>query len=62
MARAALAARAGLSEADADADFCHAKIKTAAYYATHVLSGSGALRHAITEGSNHSVALAVEHF
>jgi len=62
MARSAIAARSKLDSGEADAGFYDAKIKTASYYAAHVLPGSSALRHAIVEGSDEAMALEVENF
>jgi hypothetical protein len=62
MARSALAAQAKLAAAEGDEAFYSAKVATAKYYASHVLPGTGALRHAIVEGSDDVMALAVENF
>lgn len=62
MASSALAARGKQSDADADTDFYSSKVKTASYYATHVLPGSATLRHTIIEGSDEVMALDVESF
>ena len=51
MARSALAAQAKLAAGEGDEAFYSAKVATAKYYASHVLPGAGALRHAIIEGS-----------
>ncbi len=62
MARSALAAQAKLTQSHAEADFYSAKIKTASYYAAHVLPTTAALRHRIIDGSDEVMALAVEDF
>jgi hypothetical protein len=60
MARAALAAHAGLR--GEDAAFCRAKIATARYFADHVLASADGLRAMIVEGAVGTLALAPEHF
>ncbi|MFN7572699.1 MAG: acyl-CoA dehydrogenase [Betaproteobacteria bacterium] len=60
MARAALAAHAGLR--GEDAAFCRAKIATARYFADHVLAGADGLRATIVEGAAGTLALAPEQF
>jgi len=62
MARSAIAARNKLDSGNGDPAFYTAKIKTASYYATHVLPASAALRHTIVEGSEAAMALEVENF
>jgi alkylation response protein AidB-like acyl-CoA dehydrogenase len=60
MARAALAAHAGLK--GEDAAFCRAKIATARYFADHVLATADGLRAAIVEGAPGTLALPAEQF
>jgi alkylation response protein AidB-like acyl-CoA dehydrogenase len=60
MARAALAAHAGLK--GEDAAFCRAKLVTARYFADHVLAGADGLRAAIVEGAPGTLALPAEQF
>jgi acyl-CoA dehydrogenase len=62
MARSAIAARLKKDSGDGDPDFYTAKIKTASYYAAHVLPASGALAHTIVEGADEVMALDVENF
>lgn len=57
MARSAIAAKKKLDSGEGDAVFYESKIKTASYYAAHLLPASGALRHAIVEGSDAAMAL-----
>ncbi len=51
LARAALAAERGIAAGAADADFYRAKLATARYYATHILSRAAWLREEIVAGS-----------
>jgi alkylation response protein AidB-like acyl-CoA dehydrogenase len=62
MARAALIARRRLAEGKGDASFYQAKIKTALFYADHVLTQAPALRNAIVRGSAGVMALTEEQF
>ena len=62
MARSAIAAKLKKDSGDGDTDFYIAKIKTASYYAAHVLPASGALAHTIVEGADEVMALDVENF
>ena len=62
MARAALVARQRLSEGKGDKSFYEAKIKTARFYADHVLTQAPGLRNAIVHGAAGVMALAEEQF
>jgi len=62
MARAALVAKRRLAEGKGDQSFYEAKIKTARFYADHVLTQAPALRNAIVRGSGGVMALAEEQF
>jgi hypothetical protein len=62
MARAALVAKRRLAEGKGDKSFHEAKIKTARFYADHVLTQAPALRNAIVRGSGGVMALAEEQF
>jgi hypothetical protein len=62
MARAALVAKRRLAEGKGDQSFYDAKIKTARFYADHVLTQAPALRNAIVRGSGGVMALAEEQF
>ena len=62
MARAALVAKRRLAEGKGDKSFYEAKIKTARFYADHVLTQAPALRNAIVRGSGGVMALAEEQF
>ncbi|MDJ0956507.1 MAG: acyl-CoA dehydrogenase [Arenicellales bacterium] len=62
MAKSALAAQKKKSAGEGDKAFYDNKIKTASYYAAHVLSGTTGLRHTIIEGSDDVMALQVEDF
>ena len=62
MARAALVARQRLSEGKGDKSFYEAKIKTARFYADHVLTQAPALRNTIVHGAAGVMALAEEQF
>ena len=60
MARSAIAARKNLDAGRGDAEFNVAKIRTAGYYATHLLSTAAALHHTIVECADEVMALEVE--
>jgi acyl-CoA dehydrogenase len=62
MARAALVARQRLSEGKGDKSFYEAKIKTARFYADHVLTQAPGLRNAIVHGAAGVTALAEDQF
>ena len=62
MARAALVAKQRLSEGKGDKSFYEAKIKTARFYADHVLTQAPALRNTIVHGAAGVMALAEEQF
>lgn len=62
MARSALAAQKKKSSGEVDENFHDNKIKTARYYAAHVLPSTTALKHSIIEGSDEVMALDVEEF
>jgi hypothetical protein len=62
MARAALIAQRKLDAGEGDAAFYRAKIATARFFADHILSQAGGLRHAIVAGSAGVLALEVEQF
>jgi 3-(methylsulfanyl)propanoyl-CoA dehydrogenase len=62
MARAALVSQQRLSEGKGDKSFYEAKIKTARFYADHVLTQAPALRNAIVHGAPGVMALAEEQF
>jgi len=62
MARAALVARQRLSEGKGDKSFYEAKIKTARFYADHVLTQAPALRNTIVHGAAGVMALPEEQF
>ena len=57
MARAALVAAEKLAAGDADAEFYKAKITTARFYGSHVLTQSAYLKRQITEGSGDVMTL-----
>ncbi len=57
MARAARIAADKIAAADSEAEFYRAKLATAAFYATHVLSQAGWYRTQIVEGSGDVMAL-----
>ena len=61
MARAALVAQAKIDGGDSD-PFYAAKIKTARFYADHILTRAGGLRAAIVGGAEGVLALAEEQF
>ena len=62
MARAALVARQRLSEGKGDKAFYEAKIKTARFYADHILTQAPGLRNAIVHGAAGVMALAEDQF
>jgi alkylation response protein AidB-like acyl-CoA dehydrogenase len=62
MARAALAARERLAQGTGDASFYQAKIKTARFYADHLLTRAPALRNVIVHGAAGVLALREEQF
>ena len=62
MARAALAAKRLLAAGEGDKSFLEAKIKTARFYADHVLSQAPGLRNTIVQGAPGVMALAEEQF
>ncbi len=62
MARAALVAKRRLAEGNGDKSFYEAKIKTARFYADHVLTQAPALRNTIVRGSVGVMALTEEQF
>jgi len=62
LARSALIAQQRLSEGRGDKSFYEAKIKTARFYADHVLTQGPALRNAIVHGAAGVMALAEEQF
>ncbi|HET7201127.1 MAG TPA: acyl-CoA dehydrogenase [Burkholderiales bacterium] len=62
LARSALIARQRLSEGKGDKSFYEAKIKTARFYADHVLTQGPALRNTIVHGAAGVMALAEEQF
>jgi alkylation response protein AidB-like acyl-CoA dehydrogenase len=62
MARAALVARQRLSEGKGNKSFYEAKIKTARFYADHVLTQAPGLRNAIVHGAAGVMALAEDQF
>jgi alkylation response protein AidB-like acyl-CoA dehydrogenase len=62
MARAALASEKKLSSGDGEASFLEAKIKTARFYADHVLVQAPALRDTVVKGAAGVMALSDEQF
>ena len=62
MARAALVARQRLSEGKGNKSFYEAKIKTARFYADHVLTQAPGLRNAIVHGATGVMALGEDQF
>jgi 3-(methylsulfanyl)propanoyl-CoA dehydrogenase len=62
MARAAVAALAGRENANGNADFLYAKVKTARFFSDHYLTRSVGLAATITEGSGTIMALNEEQF
>jgi acyl-CoA dehydrogenase len=57
MARAALAAQAGLKDPEADRDFLEAKLATAHFYAEHELPRAHLLAREVTHGAASVLAL-----
>ena len=62
MARAALLARQRLTEGKGDKSFYEAKIKTARFYADHILTQAPGLRNTIVHGAAGVMALAEDQF
>jgi butyryl-CoA dehydrogenase len=62
MARAALVAQERLKAGKGDKAFYEAKIKTARFYADHVMTQAPALRNTIVQGAEGVLALAEEQF
>jgi len=62
LARGALVARQRLSEGKGDKSFYEAKIKTARFYADHVLTQAPALRNTVVHGAAGVMALTEEQF
>ena len=62
MARAALVSAQKIAGGDADAEFYKAKLATARFYATHVLTQSAYLKRQIVEGSGDVMALTESQF
>src|SRR6266853_102886 len=62
MARAALVARQRLSEGKGDKSFYEAKIKTARFYADHVLTQAPGLRNTVVHGAAGVMALSEDQF
>ena len=62
MGRAALVAADHLAAGDGDAQFLHAKIATARYYADCLLPQASGLAHTIIHGGESALALAAEAF
>jgi len=62
MARAALVAQQHLKSGQGDKAFYEAKIKTARFYADHVLAQAPALRNTVVQGAAGVMALAEEQF
>ena len=62
MARAALIARAKLTQPDADRDFLQAKLATARFYAEHVLPQAASLAREVTRGAASVLSLTPERF
>jgi hypothetical protein len=62
MARAAQIASAKVAAGDADAEFYKAKLATAKFYATHVLSQSASYKRQIVDGSADVMALSESQF
>jgi acyl-CoA dehydrogenase len=62
LARSALVARQRLSEGKGDKSFYEAKIKTARFYADHVLTQAPGLRNTIVHGAAGVMALSEEQF
>ena len=62
LARSALVAQQRLSEGKGDKSFYEAKVKTARFYADHVLTQAPALRNTVVHGAPGVMALAEEQF
>jgi butyryl-CoA dehydrogenase len=62
MARAAQIATAKIAAGDSEADFYQAKLATAAFYATHVLSQCAWYQRQIIDGSSDVMALSEAQF
>jgi butyryl-CoA dehydrogenase len=62
MARAALIAERKLQKKEGDAAFLAAKIKTARFFADHVLAQAGGYAVAVTQGADAVMALPEEQF
>ncbi|HMH19802.1 MAG TPA: acyl-CoA dehydrogenase C-terminal domain-containing protein, partial [Burkholderiales bacterium] len=62
MARAALIAQQRLAEGKGDKSFYEGKIKTARFYADHLLTQAPGLRNAIVHGAVGVMALTEEQF
>jgi 3-(methylthio)propanoyl-CoA dehydrogenase len=62
MARAALISASKIAAGDSEADFYRAKLATAAFYATHVLSQAAVYRTQIVDGSGDVLALSDAQF
>jgi alkylation response protein AidB-like acyl-CoA dehydrogenase len=62
MARAALAAEEKLASGSGDRSFCTAKIKTARFFAEHVLVQAGSLKDTIVSGASAVMALSEDQF
>jgi butyryl-CoA dehydrogenase len=62
MARAAAISAGKIAAGDSEADFYRAKLATAAFYATHVLSQCAWYQRQIVDGSGDVMALSDEQF
>lgn len=62
MASAALIAHQKLTEGCGDKAFYEAKLKTARFYADHVLAKASGLAHTVVNGAEGALAIADEHF
>jgi acyl-CoA dehydrogenase len=62
MARAALLARRRLDAGEGDPAFYHAKLKTARFYAEHILPQASALAHTVTDGAAVTLELSEAQF
>ena len=62
MASAALIAHRKLTEGCDDKAFYEAKLKTARFYADHVLAKASGLAHTVVQGAEGALAIADEHF
>ena len=60
--RSALIAQTRLDAGQGDAEFYRAKIKTARFYADHILPQAAALAHAVTNGADATLALSEAQF